>query len=218
MIKILITAFLFLQVTFTTAQTKPAFWDDIQKFKEFDKNNPPPSDAVLLVGSSSFTMWQDVGTYFPDKVFINRGFGGSSLADLNFYSRELLQPYSPKQILIYCGENDFAGNENLKPRQVYNRFRHFYSEIQKYHPDIPVAFVSIKLSPSRKHLWPQFIATNALIKKFMDRRENAEYIDITAAMNGKDGQTRTDIFQEDMLHMKPEGYDIWKKEIEPFLK
>ncbi|AYO57291.1 G-D-S-L family lipolytic protein [Chryseobacterium sp. 6424] len=203
---------------FIFAQSKPAFWDDIERFKETDNKTPPPRDAILLVGSSSFTMWQDVADYFPGKTFINRGFGGSSLLDLNFYSVELLKPYQPKQIIIYCGENDFASNPNLKPRQVYNRFRHFFTEIRKYHPDVPVAYVSTKLSPSRKQLWPKFIATNTMIRKFMERNKNTAYIDITKAMNGPDGTTRSDLFLADLLHMKPEGYRIWAKEIQPYLK
>lgn len=216
--KIFSAIILFLMLVGINAQNKPAFWDDIQHFKQLNKENPPPKNAVLLVGSSSFTMWKDVDAYFPDKVIVNRGFGGSSLYDLNFYSEELLKPYSPKQIIIYCGENDFAGNEKLKPREVFNRFKHFYAEIRKYYPEVPVAYVSIKLSPSRENLWPQFIATNSLIRKFMERKENAEYIDITKAMNGPDGKIRKDLFLEDMLHMKPEGYQIWKKVMEPYLK
>lgn len=204
--------------TLIVAQEKPAFWKDIENFKTLNKENPPPKNAILFVGSSSFTMWKDVGDYFPDKTIINRGFGGSSLFDLNFYSDELLKPYQPKQIVIYCGENDFAGNEKLKPRQVFNRYKHFYAEIRKYYPTIPVDYVSIKLSPSREHLWPKFVATNALIKKFMDKEPNAEYIDITKAMNDSSGKIRKDLFLEDMLHMKPEGYQLWKKEMEPYLK
>lgn len=120
--------------------------------------------------------------------------------------------------MIYCGENDFAGNEKLRPRQVYNRFRHFYADIRKYYPHVPVDYVSIKLSPSREKLWPKFVATNALIKKFMDRELNAEFIDITKAMNNADGKVRPNLFLEDMLHMKPEGYQIWAKVMEPYLK
>ena len=210
--------FTFLMVFVLNAQDKPAFWNDIEHFKQINKENPPPENAILLVGSSSFTMWKDVGDYFPDKVIINRGFGGSSLYDLNFYSDELLQPYSPKQILIYCGENDFAGNEKLKPRQVFNRYKHFYAEIRKYDPNVPVAYISIKLSPSREKLWPQFSQTNSLISKFMNKKKNAAYIDITKVMNGDNGTTRKDLFLEDMLHMKPEGYQVWAKEMKPYLK
>ena len=209
---------LFLMLVGIYAQDKPAYGDEVQHFTQLDKENPPAKDAILLLGSSSFTMWKDVGDYFPGKVFMNRAFGGSSLNDLNFYAEELLKPYSPRQIIIYCGENDFAGDENLKPREAFNRFKHFYTEIRKYHPKVPVAYVSIKLSPSREHLWPKFTEANALIRKFMDRKENAEYIDITKAMKGTDGKIRKKLFLGDMLHMKPEGYLIWKKEMEPYLK
>lgn len=212
--KKLVSILVFLSVWIgLSAQNTPAFWNDIKQFKEIDKDNTPESDAVLLIGSSSFTMWKDVHDYFPDTKFINRGFGGSSLYDLNFYSTELLQPYKPKQILIYCGENDFAANQKLKPREVYNRFRHFYTEIRKYHPDVPVAFISIKLSPSRKHLWPRFTATNSIIQRFMDKSENAEYIDITKAMSTSYEQ----LYLEDQLHMNPAGYRIWAAQIAPYL-
>lgn len=197
-----------------SAQNKPAFWNDIEQFKKTDKEKAAENDAILLIGSSSFTMWKDVHDYFPGRKFINRGFGGSSLFDLNFYSAELLGPYKPKQILIYCGENDFAVNDKLKPREVYNRFRHFYNEIRKYHPNVPVAFISIKLSPSRKHLWPKFTATNSLIRRFMNKSDNAEYIDITKAMSASNEQ----LYLEDQLHMTAKGYQIWASQIAPYLK
>ena len=216
--KILLLFFTVFWLQSITAQNKPAFWQEIENFKELDKVNPPPQNAILLLGSSSFTMWKDVQAYFPEKTIVNRGFGGSNLNDLNFYSTELLEPYSPKQILIYCGENDFAENESLQPREVFNRFKEFYGEIRKYYPEIPVDYVSIKLSPSRKTLWPQFIATNALIKRFMKRKKNADYIDITHGMKDEMGTIRTDLFLEDMLHMKPNGYKIWAKEMRPYLK
>lgn len=210
--------FTFLMLFTFKAQDKPAFWNDIEYFKQINKDNPPPKDAILLIGSSSFTMWKDVSDYFPGKKIINRGFGGSNLNDLNFYSDELLKPYSPKQIIIYCGENDFAGNEKLTARQVFNRYKNFYAEIRKYYPTIQVDYISIKLSPSREKLWPKFIATNSMIKRFMDKKKTADYIDITKAMNDENGLTRKDLFLEDMLHMKPNGYEIWATEMKPFLK
>lgn len=201
-----------------SGQEKPPFWQDIENFKKLDLQNPPKEGSILFVGSSSFTMWTDVNDYFPGKEIINRGFGGSSLWDLNFYSDELLKPYKPRQIVIYCGENDFAANEKLIPRQVFNRYKNFYREIRKYYPNIPVAYVSIKLSPSREHLWPKFVAANTMIERFMEKQPNAEYIDITKIMNDSSGKTRRDLFLEDMLHMKPAGYQLWKTEMESYLK
>lgn len=200
------------------AQEKPRYWDEVQNFKKLDKENPPKKGSILFVGSSSFTMWQDVNDYIPGKNIINRAFGGSTLSDLNFYSDDLLKPYQPRQIVIYCGENDFAMNEDLKPRKAFNRFKNFYSEIRKLYPNIPVAYVSTKFSPSREKLWPKFAATNALIKNYLSHKKNATYIDVTKIMNDENGKVRHDIFLDDMLHMKPEGYQLWAKVIAPYLK
>ena len=213
--------FLFLLILLTSwtfAQQKPAFWDDVQHFKTLNKEQPPQKGTILFLGSSSFTMWQDVNDYFPSKNIVNRAFGGSSLLDLNFYSEELLKPYQPRQIVIYCGENDFAGNPKLKPSKALNRFKHFYRDIRKYYPNINVSYVSIKMSPSRENLWPKFVATNHLIKNFLAKQPNTSYIDITKAMEDGSGNVRRDIFLEDMLHMKPDGYRLWAKEIAPYLK
>ncbi|MBL7727787.1 MAG: hypothetical protein JNM68_08880, partial [Dinghuibacter sp.] len=81
---------------------------DIRAFKKQDSLTPPPANAILFVGSSSFTNWTNVHEYFPGKTIINRGFGGSSLTDLIRYAGDVIVPYNPKQIVIYCGENDFA--------------------------------------------------------------------------------------------------------------
>ena len=201
---------------FNFAQEKPTFWKEIQEFKQINKDHPPQKESILLLGSSSFTMWTDVNDYFPGKTIVNRAFGGSSLFDLNLYSKELLQPYQPKQIVIYCGENDIANN--AKAKTVLNRFKNFYKEIRKYHPEIPVEYVSMKYSPSREKLWPQMKQANAMIQKYISKQKNIRYIDITKVMNDEKGNVRTDIFLEDMLHMKPEGYQLWTGVLAPYLK
>lgn len=217
-LKKLIFAILLLFVTLIPSQQKPPMWDEIQKFKELDQTNAPPKNAILLIGSSSFTNWKDVNEYFPDKIIINRGFGGSSIKDLNFYAEDLLRPYQPKQIIIYCGENDFAADEKLSSKEVFKRYKTFYKTIRNYFPDIEVDYISIKLSPSRKHLWTKFEETNALIKKFQLRKKNAEYIDVVKPMQDKNGMVNESIFLEDQLHMKPSGYKIWQKAMQPFMK
>lgn len=199
-------------------EKKPMFWQDIQEFKKKDQQTPPQKDAILLIGSSSFTKWQDVSDYFPGKSIINRGFGGSRLTDLNYFSEDLLSPYQPKQIIVYCGENDFADDKNLKADIVVERFKTFYQKIRSKFPDIEVDYISIKYSPSREHLWPQMKEANKKIKKFMKKEKKAEFIDITKVMNDSKGNIRKDIFVEDMLHMTPEGYRLWTSVMNPYMK
>jgi hypothetical protein len=48
--------------------TDQPFWSDIQAFKKQDSISFPPKDAILLIGSSSFTKWTDVQDYFRDTL------------------------------------------------------------------------------------------------------------------------------------------------------
>ena len=109
---------------------QPAFWDDIQAFKKQDSVSFPPKNAILFIGSSSFTKWTDVQKYFPGYTIINRGFGGSSLPDLIRYANEIVFPYQPKQIVIYCGENDLARSDTVTAELVVKRFRQLFTIIR----------------------------------------------------------------------------------------
>ena len=216
--KKIFSAFLMLTFALFFAQEKPMFWQDIQNFKKLNLENPPAENAILLVGSSSFTKWTDVANYFPDKTIINRGFGGSRLTDLNDYAEDLLNPYQPKQIIIYCGENDFADNDKLKADVVVERFKTFYKKIRAKFPKIEVDYISIKYSPSREKLWPQMKEANKKISDFMKKQPNAAFIDITKVMQDENGNVRKDLFVEDMLHMTPEGYRLWTSVMNPYMK
>lgn len=216
--KKMLSAFLLLTFAlFFSQEKKPMFWQDIQNFKKQDLETAPPKDAILLIGSSSFTKWKDVSNYFPDKTIINRGFGGSRLTDLNDYATDLLN-YQPKQIIIYCGENDFADNDQLKADVVVERFKTFYKKIRAKFPKIEVDYISIKYSPSRKKLWPQMKEANKKIEAFMKKEPNSEFIDITKVMKDSQGNVRNDLFVEDMLHMTPEGYQLWASVMLPYMK
>ncbi|HEY4151233.1 MAG TPA: G-D-S-L family lipolytic protein, partial [Chitinophagaceae bacterium] len=95
-------------ITAATAQTAPPFWPEILAFKKADAVQPPQAHCILFVGSSSFTKWKDVNDYFPGYPIVNRGFGGSTLPDVIRYAYDIILPYHPKQVIIYCGENDLA--------------------------------------------------------------------------------------------------------------
>jgi lysophospholipase L1-like esterase len=211
----LLLAFCFVNFS---AQQKPDFYDDVQNFKKLNAESTLPKDAILFLGSSSFTMWKDVNNYFPDKTIINRAFGGSRLADLNYYTEELLTPYQAKQVVIYCGENDVVYKDKPSAKEVFNRFKQFYTSVRKHFPNANIAYVSMKYSPSREQFWPTMKKVNKKIKSFLNKQQNANYIDVTQAMNDENGNVRKDLFLDDMLHMKPEGYKIWTKVMYPYLK
>ena len=195
----------------------PAFWEDIQAFKKQDSITPSPKNAILFIGSSSFTNWKDVQDYFPGFTIVNRGFGGSTLLDQIRYADDIIFPYQPKQIVIYCGENDLAYSDTVSAQTVFTRFTILFDMIRHVHKDVPVDFISIKPSPSREHLMPKMIEANKLIKNYLASKTSTGFIDVYAKMLTADGKLMPEIYVEDKLHMNAKGYAIWQKEIEPYL-
>jgi lysophospholipase L1-like esterase len=197
-------------------QTPPPFWDEIQAFKQQDAAQMPPRQAILFVGSSSFRMWENMQEMFPEQQIINRGFGGSNLLDLQHYLADVVFPYDLKQIVIYSGENDIA-SDTVNSQDVLQRFDVVFNSIRQVLPAVPITFVSIKPSPSRRKYMPVMQEANALIQNYLQTKPNASYVDVYQPMLTQDGRPRPDIFIADSLHMNQNGYRIWQKAIEPLL-
>ena len=218
--KLLIIGFCFI-ANFTFAQDikKPnPFQPEIDAFAKADKVKMPDAGKILFVGSSSFRLWQDVNNYFPGKPILNRGFGGATLLDLIQYSNETIIQYKPKQIFIYCGENDIADNDTVKPKDVFNRFKKLYSILRTQLPaSTPIVFLSLKPSIARWSMHEKMAASNELIKSFISTQKNIQFLDVYSKMLDTDGTPFKDIFIDDKLHMNANGYAIWQKLIAPLL-
>jgi len=193
------------------------FIEDIQEFKKQDQLHPPPANAILFVGSSSFTKWKDVGNYFPAYTIINRGFGGSTLPDVIRYTDDIIIPYHPKQVVIYCGDNDLASSDAITADSVFERFRVLFELIRSRLPNENIVYIAIKPSPSRARLREKVDQANLLIKTFLSLNRNTAFVDVYHKMLNADGSIMSNIFLEDSLHMNASGYAIWQKAITPYL-
>jgi lysophospholipase L1-like esterase len=220
MIKKLLLLMLLLPATFlypkVFAQKKHAFYDEIEAFKKLDKAHPPVKNGILFIGSSSLRKWTELEKTFAAYQAINRGFGGSTLTDAIFYVNDLIDPYQPRQVVIYSGENDIAEG-NVSAETVLNRFETLFNLIRQKLPLVPIAFISIKPSPSRAKFQPIVDEANHLIKKFLRQQRKTAFINVYKKMLDKKKQMRPELFVEDQLHMNEQGYAIWTKAIKPYL-
>jgi lysophospholipase L1-like esterase len=208
---------LFLLPSHIFAQEGAPFWSDIQQFKKQDSLQKPPSDAILLIGSSSFTKWKDVQDYFKGYTIINRGFGGSTLLDQLRYVNDIVFLYKPKQILVYCGENDLASSDSVTAKMVFNRFQQLFNLIRNRLPGVHIAYISMKPSPSRQLLLGKMREGNAMIRTFLKGKRRTAFIDVYKEMIDDEGKPIASIFLDDNLHMNKDGYAIWKRVIQPYL-
>ena len=193
------------------------FINEIKAFRRADSITAPPKNAILLIGSSSFTNWKDVAKYFPDQTIINRGFGGSSLPHMTMYAEDIIFKYNPKQIIIYCGENDLTGGPSITADTIFNRVKKLHQLIRSRYKKVPIAYISMKPSPSREKYLETMQKGNAMIKSFMEHEKRSSYIDVYSSMLDANGKILTHIFLSDKLHMNAEGYKIWQGVIAPYL-
>ncbi len=215
-IKVIILNFLCISLLACNAVAQP-FANEINQFKKIDSLTMPPANAILFTGSSSFRIWDNLQADFPNHTIINRAFGGSTLPDVIYYADEVIFKYHPKQIFLYCGDNDFAADEKLTGKDVFKRFKTLFKIIRKKLPEVSFVYVAIKPSPSRQQLMPKMAETNKLIKKYLATQKNTGFVDVYSPMLNAAGSPRPELFQKDRLHMNAEGYKIWQKLIEPYL-
>lgn len=193
-----------------------AYPQEIARFKKADSISFPEKGQILFIGSSTFTNWKEVQQDFPQYKIINRGFGGSKLVDQIYYANEIIFPYAPKQIVIYCGENDLNNETNGK--MVYNRFLELYQLIRSKLPKTPILYISLKPSPYKRPHMEELKKANQMIEEFiLNKGKKIEYLDMYSHMMVNETEIRGDIFLKDSLHMNRTGYEIWKKALEPKL-
>jgi len=212
----LVLLLVFFQPVYSQQKALP-FAKEIAEFKRQDSADFPAAGQILLIGSSSFTIWKDVEDYFPGYQILNRAFGGSTLVEQIRYVEQVVYPYNPKQILVYCGENDLANSDSVTAQVVINRFKTLYGLIRKKYPKVPVYFVSLKPSPSRVLLLEKMIAANSGIRSFLAKQKNTGFIDVYSQMIDDEGKPKPELFRDDNLHMKKDGYLIWQRVIGPYL-
>jgi lysophospholipase L1-like esterase len=133
------------------------------------------------------------------------------------YAEDVIFKYNPKQILIYCGENDLTGGPTITADTIFERLKNLHQLIRSKYKKVPIAYISMKPSPSREKYLETMQKGNALIKSFMEQQKRSSYIDVYSSMLDANGKVLTHIFLSDKLHMNAEGYKIWQGVIAPYL-
>jgi lysophospholipase L1-like esterase len=193
----------------------PSRWESaIAAFESADRESRPGGNEVLFVGSSSIRLW-DLKTSFPNVATINRGFGGSQIADVTFYADRIITPYRPRLVVLYAGDNDIAAG--LTSAEVVDDFRQFLRVVRDQLPQTHVVYISIKPSRLRWPLYDQMKAANEAIEAIAETDENLTFVDVSPVMLGTDGRPRGELLAADGLHLSAAGYRAWTELVRPLL-
>ena len=191
------------------------FAKEIDAFEAYDHKTAPPRDAILFVGSSTIRLWESADA-FPDLPVINRGFGGSTIDDVNYYADRIVFKYKPRVIVFYSGDNDIASGRS--PDRVFNDFRRFADSVHERLPEAKLIYLSIKPSTARWKLWDKAQNVNAQVKRLAQSNKQITYVDTAPSLLNTNGEPTPELFREDGLHMNADGYERWKVLLAPMLK
>jgi lysophospholipase L1-like esterase len=196
--------------------TPGRFEKEIQAFEARDRQQPPPTGAVVCIGSSSMKGWHPtIAEDLAPLTVIPRGFGGSGMNDALRYVDRIVIAYKPRAVVLYEGDNDIAGG--MAPARIVETFRVFVEKVHKELPETRVYVLSIKPSISRWKLWPRMKEANHLLAQECSKDKRLIYVDVAGVMLDGNGEPRKEIFKKDNLHMTRAGYELWRDVLKPVL-
>jgi lysophospholipase L1-like esterase len=202
---LLIITLILSQIEFSCAQKR--YENEIVSFEMKDLVSMPETKQILLVGSSSIRMWKTYKEDMQGYSVINRGFGGSTMSDVNEYFDRIVSKYEPKYIFVYEGDNDIADGKS--PEAVLEDYKIFAEKVKNTLPKTKIAFCSIRPCLLRINLLDKQKRFNQLLQAFCKQSKKYQYIDMQKDFYLPNGELMQDIFIEDKLHLNEKGYSIW---------
>lgn len=196
------------------AASEDRWAEAMERFERLDGESPPRPGGVVFVGSSSIRLW-DLEKFFPELEAVNRGFGGSQLADSLRHIDLLVLRHKPRAVVVYAGDNDI--NAGKTPGQVSEDFRAFEAAVHDALPETRILYIAIKPSLARWKLAGPMRTANGLIAEICEKHPRCDFVNIWDPMLGDDGKPRDELLQEDGLHLSPAGYALWTKLVQSAL-
>lgn len=200
-----------------SAPAAPERWAaEIDRLTADDPVQLPAPGAVVFVGSSSIRLWSTLAEDFSGLRTLNRGFGGSELADTVHYADRIILRYRPRAVVVYAGENDLWNGRT--PEALREDFRALRTQVHAALPETRLLFLAIKYSPSRERIHGQVRTANRLIAAECTLDPRCRFVDVATPLFGPDGRSREVYFVEDRLHLSAAGYAVWVRVLAPHLE
>ena len=177
------------------------FENEIKRFVEYDSENTLLENPILFVGSSTVNLWK-TACYFPGRNVMNRGFGGASIKDIQYYYNDVIGKYHPSSVVIY---DDIS----------------LLGRIHRDFPECRILFISIKPTPMDfllgKDIRKNKKLFNKKLKEYADDVSYVEYVDLASLLYNADGLLDLRYYSEDRMHFNTNGYELWSNELSKVL-
>jgi lysophospholipase L1-like esterase len=193
-----------------------SFEKNMESFAAADKADPR-TGGIVFTGSSSMVAWKTVVRDMAPMPVVNRGFGGSTSAQLWWYADRAVLARKPRLVVIYIGDNDHV-QASVTVGNYMKYVRLFRDRVWAADPRTRLIFLSSKPSPSRWAAWPKYQEANRRLARMCSRDPRLTYVDISPTLLDAQGQVRPELFLSDRLHLKPATYAAWTAVVRPVVE
>ena len=190
----------------------------LERSKLFEEN-PLKENQIVFLGNS-ITQAGQWDLYFPDAQPANRGIGGDNTLGMLGRLHEIIKA-KPRKLFIMAGINDISlGRSNDK---IMNGITSMVYQVKAGSPDTEIYIQSVlpinndfsqykRLQKKEK----QIEKLNKELKKLC-KKEELTYIDLYPHFLQSKRKLESK-YTGDGLHLNDEGYAVWIKQIQDFMK
>ncbi|MFZ4080706.1 MAG: GDSL-type esterase/lipase family protein [Pirellula sp.] len=168
-------------------------------------------EHTLLLGSSSFRLWETFEKDLAPLKVVNRAYGGARYRDLAIYTPELIHGLKFSKAIVFIA-NDITGKDDDTDPQIVSKLaRLVIAQLRHEQPNVQIYLLPVTPTPVRYKYWPQIQVTNTMLRKIAESTPGVYYIPTAYAFLDRDGHPRAELFKSDRLHLNDDGYQVWSK-------
>lgn len=199
------------------------YFDKVKQFRQENAKLNKDKKYIVFVGDS-ITERFPLEKFFPDRSTLNRGITADGIGlegdDRGLLNRmdESIFDCSPSVIFLLIGVNDLPHPQG-PPFKCLEGLREIVDRIERELPDasliLHTAMPTGEKYSRHDFLNPRIIEYNEGIKQ-LGKERNLPVIDLYPLYSDENGLLKSEM-TKDGLHVKVEYYDLWAKELEPYL-
>jgi acyl-CoA thioesterase I len=196
-------------------------WAFLAKFRDADKQLPPPSPGetrVVFMGDSITEGWgmkatatsPARGEFFPGKPYINRGISGQTTPQMLVRFRQDVILLKPKVMVLLAGTNDIAENTGKETLEEIANNIASMSDLARANG---IRVVLCSVLPASDFHWhkglepaPKIKELNTWMKEYA-AKNSLVYVDYYAPMANSEGGLKAEL-SPDGVHPNKAGYDL----------
>ena len=171
--------------------------------------------TIVFVGSSIFHRWTQLTSQMAPLPVVNIAFDGAVTDDWNRMADYRVVPLKPRVVVYYCGSNDVDLGEPAAT--IVKRIQTFVDRVTKALPGVRVVFVSVIRAPEKRDRWDVVDGINAQMRTLAGRNPRVQFVDVNPIFVNADGSTKTELFMNDQLHLRPPAYEQFTTILKPVL-